>query len=54
MSSYRVELIVVERDDCEPFANETEVALFVSRQVMEGAFIRASSVVATKVEEVTA
>lgn len=51
MSRYRVEMVVVERDDCEPFENETDVGLFISRQVMAGAFIRASSVKATKVEE---
>jgi hypothetical protein len=48
---YRVELIVVERDDCEPFTDETDVALFISHQVMAGAFIKASSVIATKLEE---
>ena len=48
---YRVELIVIERDDCEPFADENEVALFVSHQIMAGAFIKASSVLVTKLEE---
>lgn len=53
MSRYRVEIIIVERDDCEPFTSETEVAQFISNQVMTGAFVKAASVMATKLEEVT-
>lgn len=53
MSRYRVEAIIVERDDCEPFENETDVGLFISRQIMAGAFLQASSVKATKLEEDT-
>lgn len=50
MKKWRIEMILQERDDCEPWTDQA-LAIFISGQVMEGAFVRAVSVVCREIEE---
>lgn len=41
MATYWVEVIVEERDDCEPFASTEQVARFVEGKLREGVVVEA-------------
>ena len=51
MRRYRVEVILDERSDCEPFETITEVAQFVLYQVNQGRFVNGRSALATEIVE---